>query len=49
MSVLPEGRPVTTLSGVGPRQAERLAKIGIHRVEDLVFHLPLRYEDRSRL
>ncbi len=42
-------RPVTTLRGVGPRVAERLGRLGIHRLADLLFHLPLRYEDRSRL
>ncbi|KAB7624426.1 ATP-dependent DNA helicase RecG [Alkalilimnicola sp. S0819] len=40
---------VTRLSGVGPRQAERLRKLGIHSLQDLLFHLPLRYEDRTRL
>jgi ATP-dependent DNA helicase RecG len=34
---------------VGPKQAERLARLGIERVNELLFHLPLRYEDRSRL
>lgn len=42
-------RPVTALKGVGPKQAERLARLGIERVDQLIFHLPLRYEDRSRL
>ncbi len=42
-------RPVTALKGVGPRQGERLARLGITRVDELLFHLPLRYEDRSRL
>ncbi len=41
--------PVTALSGVGPRLAESLAKLRIARVGDLLFHLPLRYEDRTRL
>jgi ATP-dependent DNA helicase RecG len=41
--------PVTVLKGVGPRSAERLARIGIHSVQDLLFHLPLRYEDRTRV
>ncbi|MFV8834404.1 ATP-dependent DNA helicase RecG [Aquisalimonas sp.] len=43
------GRPVTSLRGVGERQAERLAQLGIHSVQDLLLHLPLRYEDRSRV
>jgi len=29
--------------------AERLAKLGIHTVQDLLFHLPLRYEDRTQI
>lgn len=37
------------LSGVGERTAERLARLGIVHVEDLLFHLPLRYEDRTRV
>lgn len=41
--------PVTALKGVGPRVAARLAKLGIHSVADLLFHLPLRYEDRTRV
>ncbi len=37
------------LNGVGPALADKLAELDIHRVEDLLFHLPLRYEDRTRL
>ena len=37
------------LSGVGPSVAERLARLGVHQVRDLLFLLPLRYEDRTRL
>jgi ATP-dependent DNA helicase RecG len=37
------------LAGVGPALAQSLADMGIHSVEDLLFHLPLRYEDRTRL
>ncbi|WP_440054113.1 ATP-dependent DNA helicase RecG [Pseudoalteromonas sp. T1lg65] len=40
--------PVTELKGVGPKAAERLAKLGIHSVQDMLFHLPLRYEDRAK-
>ncbi|MBD3610788.1 MAG: ATP-dependent DNA helicase RecG, partial [Gammaproteobacteria bacterium] len=40
---------VTELKGVGPRMAQRLAKLHISRVEDVLFHLPLRYEDRTRI
>ncbi len=41
--------PLTTLKGVGPRVAERLEKLGLRRVEDLLFHLPYRYQDRTRV
>jgi ATP-dependent DNA helicase RecG len=37
------------LKGVGPRNAERLAGIGVQTVQDVLFHLPLRYQDRTRI
>jgi ATP-dependent DNA helicase RecG len=39
--------PVQYLKGIGPKRAARLAKLGIETVEDLLFHLPSRYIDRS--
>jgi ATP-dependent DNA helicase RecG len=42
-------QPVTALKGVGSKVAQRLQKLGIHQVQDLLFHLPLRYQDRTRL
>ena len=41
--------PVDRLKGVGPRLAERLANLGVTSVQDLLFHLPSRYQDRTRL
>ena len=41
--------PVTELKHVGGKFAEKLAKLGIHAVQDLLFHLPLRYQDRTRI
>ncbi len=35
------------LKGVGPRIAEKLQKLGLNNQRDLLFHLPLRYEDRT--
>lgn len=39
---------VTALKGVGPRLAEKLARLGLHTVQDVLFHLPFRYQDRTR-
>ena len=41
--------PVTTLKGVGEALALKLARLGIEKISDLLFHLPLRYQDRTRL
>jgi ATP-dependent DNA helicase RecG len=38
-----------SLRGVGPRLSQRLGDYGIRSVEDLLFHLPLRYQDRTRV
>jgi len=35
------------LKGVGPKVAEKLHKLGLNTQRDLLFHLPLRYEDRT--
>jgi len=40
---------VTSLKGVGPAVAEKLTVLGIHTVQDVLFHLPFRYQDRTRL
>ncbi|WP_101776148.1 ATP-dependent DNA helicase RecG [Pasteurella oralis] len=41
--------PLTALSGVGATISEKLSKIGINNLQDLLFHLPIRYEDRTRI
>ena len=41
--------PVTVLKGVGPGLAQKLEKLGLASLQDLLFHLPLRYEDRTRI
>lgn len=40
---------VTSLKGVGPALADKLARIGITTLADVLFHLPLRYEDRTKV
>ncbi len=40
--------PVTVLKGVGEAMAEKLAKVGLENLQDVLFHLPLRYQDRTR-
>lgn len=41
--------PVTAIKGVGAALAEKLAKVGLETLQDLLFHLPLRYQDRTRI
>lgn len=41
--------PVSRLKGVGPKLAEHLAKLNLNSAQDLIFHLPMRYEDRTRI
>jgi ATP-dependent DNA helicase RecG len=45
----PEQHPVASLRGVGPALAEKLAKLGVTQVQDLLFVLPMRYEDRTQV
>lgn len=40
---------VTSLSGIGSQSAMRMEKLGIHKLQDLLFHLPHRYQDRTRV
>ncbi|MEH6468080.1 MAG: ATP-dependent DNA helicase RecG [Porticoccus sp.] len=41
--------PVTQLKGVGTQLSGKLARLGIHTIQDILFHLPLRYMDRTRI
>src|SRR5881397_1529057 len=41
--------PLQFLKGVGPRRAAQLERKGLRTVEDALFFLPLRHEDRTRL
>jgi ATP-dependent DNA helicase RecG len=45
----PASAPVSSLPGVGPALRESLVKLGLATLQDLWFHLPLRYEDRTRV
>ena len=51
----PEGPPaaldavVTVLDGVGPKNAEKLANLGIHTLGDMLYHIPRRYDDYTQL
>jgi ATP-dependent DNA helicase RecG len=49
MSQALDQQSVETLKGVGPAMAARLAKLQVHSVQDVLFHLPLRYQDRTRI
>jgi len=42
-------QPATNLKGVGKQLALRLQKLGIFSLQDLLFHLPYRYVDRTRI
>jgi ATP-dependent DNA helicase RecG len=42
--------PITTLKGVGPKLKDKLEqRLGWRTVQDALFHLPFRYQDRTRL
>lgn len=41
-------QPLTCLKGLGPKQAEVFARLGVRNLEQLLFHLPLRYEDHTQ-
>ena len=41
--------PLTALKGVGAALAEKFARVGLENLQDILFHLPLRYQDRTRI
>src|SRR3972149_9677191 len=41
--------PINRLKGVGDRVADRLTRLGITSIKDLLFHMPARYQDRTRI
>ncbi len=44
----PQGS-LSTLKGIGPKTQAHLNHLGIQTIADLLFHLPLRYDDRTRI
>ena len=40
---------ITSLKGVGPALERKFNQLGIYNLQDLLFHLPFRYEDRTKL
>lgn len=44
-----EQTPIDELKGVGPKVLEKLAKLHLHTLGDLLLHLPLRYQDKTRI
>ncbi|WP_341326505.1 ATP-dependent DNA helicase RecG [Methylotuvimicrobium sp. KM2] len=45
----PLDQSVASLGGIGKQTASKLEKLGIRTCQDLIFHLPHRYEDRTRI
>jgi len=41
--------PLRYLKGVGPKRAEEIERFGLKSIEDLLYHLPFRYEDRRQI
>jgi ATP-dependent DNA helicase RecG len=48
-SLIDKNLALTQLKGVGPKMAQQFADWGIHDLVNLLFHLPFRYEDRTRI
>ena len=40
---------ISELRGVGPQLSQKLGKLGLNSLQDLLFHLPLRYMDRTKI
>ena len=50
---MPKGKDaqdsIKKLRGVGPKVSESLKQLGIYNIQDALFHLPYRYEDRTKI
>jgi len=44
-----EYQSVQVLKGVGPAVAEKIKRLEIYNIQDVLFHLPMRYEDRTKI
>jgi ATP-dependent DNA helicase RecG len=44
-----ERQPLSALKGVGPKMAQKYQRLGLQTVQDVLFHLPFRYQDRTRV
>lgn len=44
-----QSQSLARLKGVGPSVQQKMANLGIYSIADLLFHLPLRYQDRTRI
>ncbi len=49
MTTISHLNSLTQLKGVGPKVAEKLTRLGLNTLQDILFHLPYRYEDRTRV
>jgi ATP-dependent DNA helicase RecG len=43
------GAPLTVIHGIGPKNAETLAEVGLHTLGDMLYYFPRRYDDYSKL
>ena len=41
-------KPLDCLHGVGPKMLPKFHKLGLKTIEDALYHLPVRYEDRRQ-
>jgi len=45
----PNHKKLKELKGIGPNRLKTLSKLNINTLQDLLFHLPIRYEDRTQI
>ena len=41
--------PITEVSLIGPAQSQKLERLNIHTVKDLLYHFPVKYKDTSEI